>query len=60
MGSCGSRPADDQKIQTPTAEVPARAVEEAARITAAWAAGGAPVQGAWALHDGRLGKVTNV
>ena len=31
-----------------------------ARITAAWAAGGAPVRGAWALHGGRLGKVFGV
>ena len=29
-----------------------------ARRTSAWAAGGAPVRGAWALHAGRLCKVT--
>jgi hypothetical protein len=28
-----------------------------ARATAAWAAGGAPVGGEWAVHGGRLGKV---
>ena len=60
MGTCGSRPADDKKIQTPTAEVPPRAVEEAARITAAWAAGGAPEEGAWAMHGGRLAKIVTV
>ena len=31
-----------------------------ARRTAAWAAGGAPGAGAWALHGGRLGKVVSV
>ena len=31
-----------------------------ARSTAAWAAGWAPVRGAWAVHGGRLGKVAGV
>ena len=31
-----------------------------ARRTAAWAAGGEAVAGAWALHRGRLGKVVGV
>ena len=37
-----------------------RVVEEAARITAAWAAGGAAVAGAWAVAGGRLAKVFGV
>ena len=31
-----------------------------ARITAAWAAGGALAEGAWAVHGGRLAKVVYV